>query len=332
LSQQSSRRDFPTYRGGYRPANPNKREGEEPSPQAAWRLLSFFEYPANVRTALVAGTRKDHQYRNFDDVYYTANRLIGHYVNGPAPTALDTTYPAQLEAAVEVVSTAVRQARSFFEASLATPNSVRPVLLFYGCLNLTKALVASTFASHPAIPGPHGLSFDTDLQRISTHAHGEFPAFHDSVSSGRDIYVPGRTFDLDVLFAADPELFEALSRVRGKPPGGMTPKLTDDVQVRITDVQGEDVSTHVMAVEFMAIFALSCWSRYKPVEWDRKLRGESTGDAYIYVALMDYVGHDFPIRTFSLLTGRHHFFGPAKMSESDFRKRFAEEMARVMGP
>jgi hypothetical protein len=325
-------RPTPTaYRGGYGPASPSKREGEEPSHQAAWRLLSFFEYPANVRTALLAGAQKDGQYHRFEG-YYNANRLIGRYdADEPTPTALVTSNEAQLEAAVELVSTAVRQARSFFEASLTTSNSVRPVLLFYGCLNLTKALVASTFANHPAVlRGGHGLSFNTDDQNLQTYPLGEFPAFHDSVCSGRDVYLPGRTFNLDVLFAADPELFEALSRVRGKPPGGMTPTLIDDVQVKITDVNGADVWTHVMAVELMAVFALSCWSRYKPVEWEHKLRGETTGDAYIYGALMEYISHDFPTRTFSLLSGRHHFFGPAKMSERDFRKRFEAETARQL--
>lgn len=44
---------------------------------------------------------------------------------------------------------------------------------------------------------------------------------------------------------------------------------------RLTDVNGNQVLTHALAIDIAALFLLSNWARYHPVEWEEVLRGES---------------------------------------------------------
>jgi YaaC-like Protein len=323
---------MPAYRGSYASKADTHRVGERASAAAVWQLLSFLELPANARASLLAADDRNRQRRTIEHLY-TADRVIAAYQHAgrtPAPVALDVQHAGQLDAAVLLVTTAVRNAHSFFDASGASPNGVRPVLLHYGCLNLAEALIAATFSTHPALTGRsgHGLSVANGTQIITAYPHGGFPAFHDSLCSRIDFYGQGRDYDLDVLLAIIPEVRDARDRVRGNRVG-MNPKaVVANVEANIHDVGGSEAWTHILGLELMAVFALSCWSRYDPTEWERKLRGETSGDAYVYIALMDYLTHDFPLRIFNLLTGENHFFGPAKMSDNDFRRRLGTELAR----
>lgn len=323
------------FRGSYPSESRTFREGEQASARAVWHLLSFLEFPANVRASLLASDQRSGQERVVPH-YFTAERLISRrQIDGnDLPAALNVNDESQLGTAALLASTAIRHARSFFEAAEGAVNSVRPVHLYYGCLNLAKALVAATFASHPSTKKSrgHGLTVPTGSQIIRAFPNGGFAAFHDAICSTVEFYdgKDGRAYDLDVVLASIPDIHDARARVRGDDLRLNRPSLGGNVQAQIRDVDGSAVWTHVMALELMAAFTLSCWSRYEPVEWEQKLRSGSSGEAYVYVALMNHVAHDFPLRTFNLMTGENHFFGPAKMSEEEFKRRFQGEVARQL--
>jgi len=323
------------FRGSYPSESRTFRDGEQASLPAVWRLLSFLEFPANVRASLLASDQRSRQERVVPH-YYTAERLISRHRldSDDLPVALNVNDESQLNTAVLLTSTAIRHAHGFLEAAEGSANSVRPVYLYYGCLNLAKALVAATFAFHPSTKRSrgHGLTVPTGSQIIRAFPNGGFPAFHDAICSTVEFYhgKDGRAYGLDVLLAAIPEIHDARARVRGDDLRLNRPSLGGNVQAQIQDLGGSPVWTHIMALELMAAFTLSCWSRYEPVEWEQKLRGEISGEAHVYTALMDYVAHDFPLRTFNLMTGENHFFGPAKMSEDEFKRRFRGELAQQL--
>lgn len=328
---------MPAYRGSYPSQSDSFREGEQAAPAAVWQLLSFLELPANARASLLAADARNRQSGAIAHLY-TPDRLNAAYNRAgraAVPVALDVTNALHLDAAVVRLTTNIRNAHGFSNAAAGSPNSVRPVLLHYSCLNLAEAVVAATFSTHPVLTGNsgHGLSVATGSQVVRAFPRGNFPAFHDSLCTNIDFYggQHGRDYDLDVLLAIIPEVRDARDRVRGNRIGTNPPGVVANVEAKIQDVAGSEAWTHIQAVELMAIFVLSCWSRYEPTEWERKLRGETSGDAYVYLSLMDYVSHDFPLGVFNLLVGENHFFGPNKMSEEDFRRRFGTELTRQLG-
>jgi hypothetical protein len=94
----------------------------------------------------------------------------------------------------------------------------------------------------------------------------------------------------------------------------------DRFERSVEDVDGHQVETHALAVDFAALFFLSHWSRYDPVAWEEVLRGEKSGEVHIYLTFLDYVALNFPLQIANLLMGVRNVFTPA-MTESEFKEK-----------
>jgi len=283
-----------------------------------WSLLSFLESPANVLAALrQAGDYETHISEQGPDYpYFTMAKLADRYSalgRSGAPSPLDLRDATKLESASVSVSTYVRHARQYFVGASEVDYTVRPTILYYGALALGRAIAAASTSEAPR--RSHGLSMRTD-DSVTVLANGEFALLHDCLSTNFELYAPdspaGVDYPIDIVMSAIPYVREAMSQVGGADLPALTKSAVDDRGDVSAITSGTNVttSTHVLAVEHLALFVLSHWARYRPIQWEQKLRGEKEGWTYAYRTLMDLVGIDIPLLALNAITRENHRFGP----------------------
>jgi hypothetical protein len=268
-----------------------------------WALLAFLESPANVSVALRQA--KDYE----TDIasqgpaypYFTMQKVVERYSivgrRDAPPPPLNVDDPKELARASSSVSTYVRHARQYFVGAAAVDYTVRPTIQYYGALALGRAIAASSTSRLPS--QRHGLSMRTD-DKITVFADGEFALLNDCLTTNFELYAPNSTdeaeYRVDAILAAIPEVREAIEQVAGANFSALTQSAVDtdgDVGT-VTSIQNSKASTHVLALEHLALFALSNWARYRPMDWEEKLRGLDNGWSYAYRTLLDLTAVDVP--------------------------------------
>jgi hypothetical protein len=157
----------------------------------------------------------------------------------------------------------------------------------------------------------------TDDQ-ITVFADGEFALLHDCLDTNFEVYAPGSgngvEYRVDVILAAIPEVREAIEQIGGADLSALSQSaVNDDGDLgTITSTQNSSVSTHVLALEHLALFVMSHWARYRPLEWEEKLRGQSDGWSYAYRTLLDLAAVDVPLLALNAITRQNHRFGTVR--------------------
>lgn len=294
-----------------------RREGLTATRSQVWSLLSFLESPINVAAALRhAGDYEVHiREQGPDYPYFTMAKVNDRYAafgRSGTPAPLDIGDATKLESASVSVSTYVRHARQYFVGASDVDYTVRPTILYYGALALGRAIAAASTSEPPR--RTHGLLMRTE-DKVTALANGEFALLHDCLSTNFELYAPdsreGVDYPVDVVMAAIPYVREAMGQVGGADQEALTNSAVDDRGEvgTLTSVTNLRISTHVLAVEHLALFALSHWSRYRPIEWEERLRGEKDGWSYAYRTLMDLVAVDIPLLALNAITRENHRFG-----------------------
>lgn len=290
-----------------------------------WSLVSFFESSANARSALERA--KPWADWAIEDAPHWHSKWAAIRARHP----IDPTLPPDVDDATTRIAAAVRHAHAYFDAAQRSPNTVRPNLLYYGCLALARALGAATFKD---IAKTHGLKAEGSAVRV--FRKGEFADLHDVLCTLPEIYAgasnAGRAIEFNTLLSAVDPLRPAIVRVHGPNWEWLGKAMANNINERrwLDDMAGHRVSTHAMAVDLMVLFYLSHWSRYEPVAWDAVLRGEKTGEAHIYVTFMDYVSLHFPLQTANYLMGVNNVFG-GTMSQERVKQVVSDTLGKAFG-
>src|SRR5579864_3468389 len=121
---------------------PDVHAGSQQTLAAVWGLLAYLESPYNAEQVI----RK--HYPDGGGPYSVQAVLEAYHAAGLSnpPQPLDIADDDAVRQAALYMSTAIRHGRAYFDAVAASPTTVRPTLLYYGCLSLAKALIAGTFA------------------------------------------------------------------------------------------------------------------------------------------------------------------------------------------
>lgn len=291
-----------------------RREGMVANASQVWALLSFLESPANVGAAL----RQANSYELLvseqgpEYPYFTMQKIAERYsLSGrqEAPAPLNVADEEQLVRASSLVSTYVRHARQYFVGAAAVDYTVRPTMQYYGALALGRAIAASSTSRLP--PLQHGLGMRTD-DKVTVRGAGEFPLLHDCLTTNFELYAADAPeYRIDVVLAAIPYVRQAIEQIAGPEAEALSLSSVDqdgDIGT-VTNAHNATVSTHVLALEVMALFALSHWARYRPMEWEEKLRGYSDGWSYAYRTLLDLTAVDVPLLSLNAITRENHRFG-----------------------
>jgi hypothetical protein len=173
--------------------------------------------------------------------------------------------------AIKVTNNA-KQARDFFFMSKQLSLLSKPVMLFYSFEKLATMLTSLKFQNSRISISEnrrrqkftHGLSFYPESP-IQVRSCGLFPLLHDCISFDDSIHQKKFSFLFETILHIGP-----ISDVR----------LTNDTLMesdtyQLKDLKSENI-TSIAEIErqFVFMFALSTYSRYRVVEWQKILSGE----------------------------------------------------------
>jgi acyl dehydratase len=176
------------------------------SHESVWSLLSFFELPVNAAEEILA------QSGLFPP---EVDEESDHSLPGRAmPAPLDSSSDAAIKDAAEKVSVCVRHARAYMGAAASSPLTAKPTFLYYGCLALARAVVASVFVREQFTTA-HGIKFDRGTRVIKVARRGEVADLHDATFTLPDFY-DNKTYELDKVVRILPGANAAMKRVTGR--------------------------------------------------------------------------------------------------------------------
>lgn len=205
-----------------------------------------------------------------------------------------------------------KQARDFFFLSKQLPLLSKPVMLFYAFEKLTRMLVFSTFkmgskeGSINKDISRHGLTY---FSSISIKQFGLFSLLHDCISTDRTIYDNEFEFSFEDILSLGPLNYPRLSHDIYK--GSDNYQLKDSKSKNITMIKE-------IERQFIFIFALSVYSRYKVVDWEAILSGDANNLIARIRRYLDTVELLFPnLILNSLYSKRIAFFSPARIGGMD---------------
>jgi hypothetical protein len=275
--------------------------GTFPIQNRTWGALALLEASANVRPAIVQAGELliGARWPELLQIAYAESGIARE-----GPQLLVANRQADLDDAAISVSTNIRHARSYFEAVGRAPNTVKPTLLYYGCLTLAKAVSDATFGRALKRMN-HGLRMDKG-NRIEVQSDGEFRRFHDSFCTSPAFYGPsGHDYQMEQVVVSIPGVRTAATQVgaRWAPFLNELVIRPDGLGAELADGSGAKAWSYAPALELAAAFALSDWSRYDPIGWETTLRGDKSGDVYVYLTAIDRIEQDFPRWALSCLTG-----------------------------
>jgi hypothetical protein len=211
------------------------------------------------------------------------------------------------------ISNNAKQARDFFFMSKQLPLLSKPVMLFYAFEKLAMMLVDLTFQKNKEIISEnrsrqkftHGLSFYPP-EPIRVLSSGLFQFLHDCVSSDGILHQKKFSFTFEDILQLGKISYERLSYEIHK--GSDSYRLKDS---------GSDNITYLTELErqFIFIFALSIFSRYRVTDWERILSGEENNLITIIRRYLNSVELLFPNLVLNNLYNKIiYFYSPAELA------------------
>jgi YaaC-like Protein len=247
------------------------------------------------------------------------------------PYGLLSSQNNRIEDAADTVAAAVRQAKEMYLAAQTSgvTDLSRPLLYFYGALDLAKAVTAALFGAD-ALGEAHGLGTGNAPTVSSNNSQwptliewrgqGQFPMFYraarwdelyaccykDSRWQGkRDLNQPLRFHVLECIRALQYP-WGTLPPTGFPAPGGasfnvqMRPGLllpyADVTDLYLTSQTSRTkplVQVPRVVVQYMLLYYFSIIARYHPAEWQRLLAADREPEGYVFRAAMERVAQDF---------------------------------------
>lgn len=245
----------------------------------------------------------------------------------------------EVQDTAEKVVISIKQAEEYYRAANSVGLLTKPVLLYYGMVSLSKALVDSTYC----VPSPeksHGLNitYEGDLPNLEVkiNRYGAYQTFRDSYINDTFLYTNRENtfkFNLKELLSLIPgiavEWKLAYEEIPQQPTQSKTVGIDDPKENAIKkakynfEVLDHDVIknqklnqkfVHLIDIHFLTMFILCTYARYKPLEWKRIIDGFETSEMLVINSFLTRSSLDFPMLIYSEITGIYTFFSPfAKM-------------------
>lgn len=233
------------------------------------------------------------------------------------------------------VATSIKQAYEYYRAAKEAGLLTKPVLLYYGMVSLSKALVDSTYIVQ--MPKKHGLKIEfkngKPLQRVIVERSGAFQTFRDTYISDTSIYTCKENtmkFKLKDLLAVIPGIanewmityygWPSSTESKNFPTKGIDDSYTNELR----DVSGKyrfkvyrdlrdleeknKFNAHVIDAHFMAMYILCTLARYYPSHWVDLI--ENSKKAFVINTFLTRSELDFPILIYNEITGIETNFLP----------------------
>lgn len=239
-----------------------------------------------------------------------------------------------IETAASRVVTFMRQAYEYYRSAREAGFLTKPVLLYYGMVSLSKALIDSTYIISKPVKS-HGLRIVYDdgkpLLRVEVERNGEFQTFRDTYISDTTLYTFKEnklSFDLKELLSvipgianewrityqgrANPKEFRTtgILAAHKKELNDITAKYTFKLYRNKQDLKElqEKFNVHVIDAHFLAMYILCTLARYYPQRWQKII--ENSKEAFLIKAFLTRSERDFPILIYSEITGMETHFLP----------------------
>ena len=287
----------------------NKRIDEGLSLEAVWSYLNYFEIIENNIKIIEKNINENYSGLDYQKIItekaktpnkYDLQSIInqGHNLN-PFATEIQLT---------------IKQAKEYFFGSRYVSNLTKPVLLYYGMVQLGKTLILTTYSFKNPKPG-HGLKMTDSNQAVGIFRRGFFSRFHDCLSS--DIfYCNEPKFELKQLLESLPELKYYRELLDSNQPFTIKSPLTNGTFRRDVLSQPEvinNIRLTKLDVYFIIMFFLSSLVRYNPTQWNKICIGEDP-QIFIINEFLRLSEKVFPNLILNELTGLNHIFIPESVS------------------
>jgi len=172
----------------------------------------------------------------------------------------------------------VKQASEYFRLSTSANLHVKPLILYYGMISLSKALMESTFIFRN-IKNQHGLGGNHDYKKCIVMPNGFFPRFSacNFYSVGDPSFVNTTAYNniLILIYEKISLTFEDLIFPLSYylPQGNSLYRKSPDMYTKVFGHYSQKYAIDPISCYLMIMYLFSNFVRYKPVEWIRIIEG-----------------------------------------------------------
>lgn len=309
-----------------------------------WDQMGFLESKENVENTLRRSIENDFYELNIDSIINQRESAFEKCKKGIPERFL---VEEDIETASLNVIASIKQAHEYYKAANEVGPLTKPVLLYYGMVSLSKALVDATYISETV--GNHGLKRAGDNLKVKIERCGAYQTFRDTYIEDTSIYtetnqlveielkellsvIPGIATEWKLSFEGIPDVpisnvtdtitLENHEEVMYFQQTGFTEpfKRNLDTSEFNLDIYYPSISNefdhlnnktiHIIDAHFLAMFILGSFARYKPLEWTNIIEGSDKGQIFVINSFLRRSMLDFPMLIYSEIMGIDTYFMP----------------------
>lgn len=287
-----------------------------------WDSLSFFESPYNCKQYLKNRIENDFYSINIEKLIDIINKAKSNasIIKIPEFLPIEVADIKKLNLN-NIISNSIKQAREYYQAAEVVSNNTKPVLLYYGMLSLSSALLDATLKFPKKYRKVHGLSVDDrgyqgkPYEHVRIEPRGFFIRFYLSYVDQKDYetvadevnnhyFLPPRNLDEMLQYISKKTYFSFKELLYPIPPihkeynefyseqwyGFAKSKLKNCL---------DEISSN-----FLVMFTLSQIARYQPKKWIDILKGEKRGEMFLFNKYLNISAQYYPRLIYRELTSK----------------------------
>lgn len=256
-----------------------------------WFWLNYYTNKERTMESL----EKKIKSKTYEDNFNYLVELREKYKLTKTLEKMEKIKPSSIEEQSEKIMYSIKQSFEYFKLSKSANIHVKPLIIYYGMVSLSKALMDNTFIFEVKKPH-HGLGHNKSYDKCYIKSKGFFTRFSACNTYIHTGSVPHENV-LKLISANDMLGFEDLIYPLRKYFPQESSNYGPDIFTRVFGRHKQKYNLDPISCYIMIMYLFSMLVRYKPVEWIRIIEGRNEKYPkldWILIPLLNLAITDYP--------------------------------------